>query len=137
MDVRDRIAARLLDHGVRPTKQRLQIALMVLTRPCHFSAEQVLAGVRRSGAAVSKATVYNTLNLFRRQGLIREVTVDPDRVMYDSTTRPHHHFYNAATGELIDIEPAELRLARLPPLPAQTEAESVEVVIRVRSKAAD
>lgn len=137
MDVRDRIAARLLDHGVRPTKQRLQIALMVLTRPCHFSAEQVLAGVRRSGAAVSKATVYNTLNLFRRQGLIREVTVDPDRVMYDSTTRPHHHFYNAATGELIDIEPAELRLARLPPLPAQTEAESVEVVIRVRNKAPD
>lgn len=137
MDVRDKIAARLLDHGVRPTKQRLQIALMVLTRPCHFSAEQVLAGVRRSGAAVSKATVYNTLNLFRRQGLIREVTVDPDRVMYDSTTRPHHHFYNAATGELIDIEPAELRLARLPPLPAQTEAESVEVVIRVRNKAAD
>jgi Fur family iron response transcriptional regulator len=137
LDVRDRIAARLLDHGVRPTKQRLQIALMVLTRPCHFSAEQVLAGVRRSGAAVSKATVYNTLNLFRRQGLIREVTVDPDRVMYDSTTRPHHHFYNAATGELIDIEPAELRLARLPPLPAQTEAESVEVVIRVRNKAPD
>jgi Fur family iron response transcriptional regulator len=137
LDVRDRIAARLLDHGVRPTKQRLQIALMVLTRPCHFSADQVLAGVRRSGAAVSKATVYNTLNLFRRQGLIREVTVDPDRVMYDSTTRPHHHFYNAATGELIDIEPAELRLARLPPLPSQTEAESVEVVIRVRNKAAD
>lgn len=134
MDVRERITARLLEHGVRPTKQRVQVAMLVLARPCHFSADQVLAGVRRSGAAVSKATVYNTLNLFSRQGLIREIAVDPARIMYDSTTRPHHHFFNVATGELIDIEPTELRMARLPQLPAATEAESVEVLIRIRNK---
>lgn len=137
MDVRGRVIAQLLQHGVRPTAQRVEIALQVLTRPCHFSAEQLLANLRRSGAGVSKATVYNTLNLFCRQGLIREIAVDPQRLMYDSTTRPHHHFFNSDTGELTDINASDLRLSKLPILPRATEAESVEILIRVRSKSGE
>jgi len=34
---------------------------------------------------VSKATVYNTLNLFVDQGLAREIHADPERCVYDST----------------------------------------------------
>lgn len=108
--------------------------MMVLDRPCHFSADQLLASLRGSGVGISKATVYNTLALFCRQGLVREVAVDPARLMYDSTTHPHHHFYNAETGELIDISPADLKVSKMPALPRATEAESVEVLIRVRPK---
>lgn len=110
--------------------------MLVLEQPCHFSADQLLASVRRAGIAVSKATVYNTLNLFCRRGLIREVAVDPTRLMYDSTTGPHHHFYNTQTGELTDISPSDVRVSKLPPLPRATEAESVEVIIRIRPKPA-
>jgi Fur family iron response transcriptional regulator len=136
VELRDRVTARLLEHGVRPTTQRVQIGMMVLDHPCHFSADQLLGQLRRAGVVVSKATVYNTLNLFCHRGLIREVAVDPTRLMYDSTTGPHHHFYNAQTGELIDIHPSELRVSRLPLLPKATEAESVEVIVRVRPKPA-
>jgi Fur family iron response transcriptional regulator len=133
-DNRERLAARLVEHGVRPTTQRVEIALLVLDRPCHFSADQLLATLRRAGRRVSKATVYNTLSLFSRKGLLREIAIDPSRLMYDSTTGPHHHFFDAATGELIDISPADVRLGRLPPLPKGTEAESIEVLIRLRPK---
>ena len=136
LEIRDRIIARLLDHGVRPTAQRVEIALQVLDRPCHFSAEQLLDSLRRDGHGVSKATVYNTLNLFSRQGLIREIAVNPDRLLYDSTIDPHHHFYNADTGELVDIHPADVRISRLPALPRATETESVEIIIRVRQRSA-
>jgi len=136
VELRDRVTAQLLEHGVRPTTQRVQIGMLVLDRPCHFSAEQLLDALRRAGIVVSKATVYNTLSLFCRRGLIREVAVDPARLMYDSTTGPHHHFYNAQTGELIDISPSELRVSKLPLLPKATEAESVEVIVRVRPKPA-
>ncbi len=136
LDIRERITAQLVEHGVRPTAQRVQIAMLVLDRPCHFSADQLLATLRRNGSRISKATVYNTLSLFSRQGLVREVAVDPARLMYDSTTRPHHHFYNEHTGELIDINPSELRVSRLPALPKATETESVEILIRVRPKPA-
>ncbi|MCE3286166.1 MAG: Fur family transcriptional regulator, partial [Steroidobacteraceae bacterium] len=83
---------------------------------------------------VSKATVYNTLKLFVDHGLARQIHLDPDRCVYDSTMTPHHHFQNVETGEMLDIRPEDLELARLPPLPAGTEIDSIDVVIRVRSR---
>ena len=70
--------------------------------------------------------------MFSDCGLVRELTVDPDRKFYDSTTHPHHHFYHVGTGELSDIPADDVRILDLPPLPEGTEQESVEVLIRVR-----
>ena len=111
------------------------MAEILLTAPRHLTAEQILAApARRPTGHVSKATVYNTLNLFVDQGLAREIHADPERCVYDSTMAPHHHFQNVDTGEMTDIRPEDLSFARLPPLPPGTEIESVDVVIRVRRK---
>ncbi len=128
------ILDRLKRYGVQPTPQRVEVAAVLLDRPQHLSADQILERLRAGGSRVSKATVYNTLKLFGEQGLVRELTVDPDRRYYDSTTHPHHHFYNVGTGELSDIPADQVRILNLPPLPAGTEQESVEVLIRVRDK---
>ncbi|MCU0875404.1 MAG: transcriptional repressor [Pirellulaceae bacterium] len=124
----------LEQRGIRPTSQRLKVAEILLTSPRHLTAEQILATLRQSSGHVSKATVYNTLNLFVEQGLAREIHADPERCVYDSTMAPHHHFQNVDTGEMIDIRPEDLSFGRLPPLPPGTEIESVDVVIRVRRK---
>lgn len=124
----------LEQRGIRPTSQRMKVAEILLTTPCHLTAEQILATLRQSTGHVSKATVYNTLNLFVEQGLAREIHADPERCVYDSTMAPHHHFQNVDTGEMIDIRPEDLSFDRLPPLPPGTEIESVDVVIRVRRK---
>ena len=124
----------LEQRGIRPTSQRLRVAEILLTTPRHLTAEQILSTLRASSGHVSKATVYNTLNLFVGQGLAREIHADPERCVYDSTMDPHHHFQNVDTGEMIDIRPEDLSFARLPPLPAGTEIASVDVVIRVRRK---
>jgi Fur family iron response transcriptional regulator len=124
----------LEQRGIRPTSQRMQVAEILLTTPRHLTAEQILATLRESAGHVSKATVYNTLNLFVAQGLVREIHADPERCVYDSTMLPHHHFQNVDTGEMIDIRPEDLSFASLPPLPPGTEIESVDVVIRVRRK---
>ena len=78
--------------------------------------------------------MYNTLNLFSSQGLTRAVSVDSERQFYDSTTAPHHHFYNVDTGELTDIGLDDLQFSQLPELPSGTEAQDIEVVVRVRNK---
>ena len=121
-------------HGILPTPQRVEIARVLLERPQHMSADQLIERLRAAGSAVSKATVYNTLNLFSERGLIREVMVDPERKFYDSTTTPHHHFYNVDTRELSDIEDDDIEFLRLPKLPEGTEQDSVEVLIKVRSR---
>lgn len=123
-------------HGVRPTTQRLRIAEMLLDQPRHVTAEQILATLRQSPGRVSKATVYNTLKLFVDHGLLRPIHVDPERCVYDSMVAPHHHFQDLDTGEMTDIPPDALRIADMPPLPPGMELAGVEVVIRLRRKAA-
>jgi len=121
-------------HGILPTPQRVEIAGILLERPQHMSAEHIIDKLKAAGSGVSKATVYNTLNLFSERGLIKEVMVDPVRKFYDSTTHPHHHFYNVDSGELSDIPDEQVRFRGLPELPEGTEQESVEVLIRVRHR---
>ncbi len=62
------------------------------------------------------------------------MAVDPSRLVYDSTTEPHHHFYNIDTGELTDIGQSEIEVRHLPELPPGTEAQEVEVIVRLRNK---
>lgn len=122
-------------HDILATPQRVEIAHILLERPQHLSAEQILERLKAAESGVSKATVYNTLNLFSARGLIKEVMVDPVRKFYDSTTHPHHHFYNVDSGELSDIPDEQVNFAGLPDLPEGTERESVEVLIKVRDQA--
>jgi Fur family iron response transcriptional regulator len=133
--LRSDILAKFHDCGVLPTAQRMEVANVLLTKPQHLSAEQIIDRLREENCTVSKATVYNTLNLFEKCGLINECLVDPERRFYDSTTHPHHHFYNADTGELSDIPIGEIELSDLPPLPMGTELEGAEVIVRVRNTA--
>jgi Fur family iron response transcriptional regulator len=123
----------LRSHDISPTHQRVEIARVLLAKHQHLSAEQVLAKVNEYQAVVSKATVYNTLGLFARKGLIREVIVDPTKVFYDPNTTPHHHFYNVDTGTLLDIGAEEVSLEKLPLAPDGMEADGVEVIIRLRN----
>jgi len=129
------VSELLARHDIAPTQQRRQIAQILFARPQHLSADQVLERVNQNGAVASKATVYNTLGLFARKGLIREVIVDPSKVFYDSNTSAHHHFYNIDTGLLQDIENQELDLQRLPTLPAGVELDSIDIIVRVRTTA--
>lgn len=119
--------------GLNPTQQRVEIAQVLFSEPQHVSADQVLGMVNKQRAIVSKATVYNTLGLFARNGLVREVIVDPTKVFYDPTTKPHHHFYNVDTGELMDVESESLMIGDLPDIPAGTEIEGIDIVIRIRN----
>jgi Fur family iron response transcriptional regulator len=129
----DQAALRLRQHDILPTQQRVQIAQVLFTRDQHVSAEQVLEMVTAAGNSVSKATVYNTLGLFAEKGILREVDVDPTRAFYDTNSSAHHHFYNIDTGELSDIDMAELPVDQLPKAPDGTVVDAVDVIIRVRN----
>ncbi len=133
---RSDILSLLKDHGVLPTPQRMEVAEVLLDRAQHLSADQIMDRLRDVGSQVSKATVYNTLKLFSEKSLVRELNVDPSRKFYDSTTHAHHHFYHMDTGEFSDIPADQVSIMSLPDLPAGTEQESVEVLIRVRDRKA-
>jgi Fur family iron response transcriptional regulator len=130
---RHELIALLRKHGIAPTHQRLEIANVLFSRREHLAADQILTLVNERHAETSKATVYNTLNLFRDCGLIREVIVDPKRVFYDPNTQPHHHLYNIDSGEITDIPADDLAVSGLPELPPGMVTEGVDIVVRIRA----
>ena len=128
-------ASRTLEsYGITPTPQRVEIARILLARPQHLSAEQVLSSLRDGDLPVSKATVYNTLGLFAEKGLVREVIVDPSKVFYDSNCSEHHHFYDVDSCTLTDIDAADIDVGGLPDAPEGKMVDRVDVIVRVRSR---
>ena len=123
----------LRKHRISPTQQRVEIAQILLSKHQHLSAEQVLDLVNQERSKVSKATVYNTLGLFARKGLVRELVVDPTKIFYDSNTSGHHHFYNIDTGELLDIPAGGINVGDMPMLPVGTRADGVDVIVRLKA----
>jgi Fur family iron response transcriptional regulator len=83
------ISDRLQRAGVQATLQRVAIGEVLLKRPIHLRADEVHDRVREFLPDVSRATVYNTLKLFREAGLVKELVVDAERIVFDSNTEPH------------------------------------------------
>lgn len=130
-ELRQRVVNKLVDSGITPTRQRVDIGQCLFVRDQHLTAEQLREQVNKTFGDVSKATIYNTLGLFAAQGLLREVIVDPSKLIYDTNISRHHHLYNIDTGRLRDIDPAEIELSGLRELEGDVEIEGV--VIRVQN----
>lgn len=122
---------QLLAAGINVTPQRLAIAEVLFVGHQHLSADQVFEKVRQKSGSVSRATVYNTLNLFAEKGLIREIFVDASRVFYDTNLQPHYHCYNVDTGALTDMEDDAIEAYFSRELPGGTKLVGVDVVVRV------
>lgn len=120
--------------GVRPTRQRLALAELLvgdgLNR--HVTAEGLHALAAENGTMVSLATVYNTLRLFCRAGLMNEITVDGHKSYFDTCTDDHAHFFIERTGQLLDAPANSVDVNVLTPPPAGTEIDRVDVVVRLR-----
>jgi len=94
----------LISHGVKPTPQRVVIAEYLLNTLEHPTADDVLTAVSdKLPVALSRATVYNTLNSLKDAGILREVFTEPGKVRYDANIDNHHHFVDIKSGQVLDI----------------------------------
>lgn len=132
----DTAARWLATAGLRPTRQRLVLAALLIGdgRDRHATAEGLYAAALERGEKVSLATVYNTLRAFCEAGLLSEITVDATRSYFDTRTDDHPHFFWEDSQHLTDAPADQLRIERLPDPPAGSEIVRVDVVIRLRRK---
>ena len=125
----------LEQRGIRPSAQRVAIASYVLLTGEHPAADAVWRNVRERFPMCSRATVYNTLNLFVEKELLREVSLAPGRVVYDPDTEPHHHFVDEGSGKIEDLPWESLRVDRVEEL-ADFEIRELSVTLRGRRRGA-
>ncbi|WP_069298834.1 Fur family transcriptional regulator Irr [Neptunicoccus sediminis] len=123
----------LLSADVRPTKQRLALAELLVGdgRNRHVTAESLYGSASEHGAQVSLATVYNTLRTFCDAGLMNEITVDGHRSYFDTRVDEHPHYYWEDSGTLTDAPKSAVAFAKEPEAPAGTSIARVDVVIRL------
>jgi Fur family iron response transcriptional regulator len=120
-------------HGIQPSAQRIVIARYVLFTDEHPSADKVLARVRAGFPMISRATIYNTLNLFVEKGLLREQHLAPDSIVFDPRTDAHHHFVDEASGRIYDIDWGKVRVSNVESIDG-FEVHDYQVVMRGRKK---
>ena len=117
--------------GIQPSAQRVAVADYVLETEDHPSAEQVWARVKERFPMLSRATVYNTLNLFVEKGLLRELVLAEGKVVFDPKLSPHHHFIDDDTQNIVDIPWDALQVKHVDALKG-FDVREYQVVLRGR-----
>jgi Fur family iron response transcriptional regulator len=120
--------------GLRPTRQRLDLADRLVGRDRHVTAEELYLEASNAGQELSLATVYNTLRQFQSSGLVRELAFEGMRSVFDTDTSLHHHFYLAEESTILDIPADVISIPELPGIPDGYEVGRVEVIVRLRRK---
>ena len=133
---RERAADWLTKAGLRPTRQRLALAALLVGDGLdrHVTAESLHEAAATGDQSVSLATVYNTLRAFCDAGLMHEITVDGQRSYFDTRTDHHPHYYWEDDGLLSDAPVSSIQIQGLPTPPENTRVSRVDVVIRLRRR---
>jgi Fe2+ or Zn2+ uptake regulation protein len=95
---------RLMSKGIKPTYQRTAILGFLQNNRTHPTIKSLHNSLIQSIPTLSKTTLYSTLGLFARKGLVMPLSIDPSEVRYDGVASPHHHFHCERCGNIIDLD---------------------------------
>ena len=129
------IVNRLRSSKLRPTKQRIKIAEFLFNREktFHFTVENLnkIINKKSSLEKISLATIYNTIEAFKKAGHLKEILTNNNTSYFDTNVRSHHHFYDDDTNELTDINFNEIEFTKLPHAPKGKKVKACEVIINL------
>ena len=125
---------KLRSSGLRPTKQRIKISEVLFNREktFHFTIAElnkILEG--ELGKNVSLATIYNTVNAFKKKGYLKEISINSENSYYDTNTSNHHHFFNESTKELIDLKGNDISNIKINKTIPRKKIKSIEVLVKI------
>ena len=130
------ILSKLRSSGLRPTKQRVEIAKFLFERDktFHFTVESLGKLLEKKAASkCALATIYNTVHAFISAGHLKEVEVRGNKTYFDTNVSSHHHFYDVETSELIDIDAKDVVIEKIPKAPNGKKIKNVEVFINLEN----
>ena len=112
-------ASYLREHNLPVTPQRLAIADVLLASTSHLSADDVARELRKRGSAAGLATVYRTIDVLLRSGLLVERDFGEGFKRYEpARDMPHHeHLVCSVCGKVTEFR--DERLERITTLIAE------------------
>jgi Fur family transcriptional regulator, peroxide stress response regulator len=101
----DKQVAVLREMGLKITSQRMAVLKALDGNTSHPSAIDIYRGLRPEHPTMSLATVYNTLEVLAKNGMLLELPITKDKMNYDPDTSEHDHAYCSSCGKIFDIFP--------------------------------
>ena len=109
MDKPGGIASKLSELGYRLTPQRIMVLSAIENSDNHVSAEEIYVQVVSKYPHVNISTIYRTLELLKRLGLVTETDLGGGRVRYHPVDKGHHHHLVCQEcGAAIDLDESVL-----------------------------
>ncbi len=105
---------RFKEAGLKMTPQRIAVFRVMEGNSSHPSADDIYREIKKDYPNTSMATIYNTLESLKELGLIRELTIEPDRRHFDPDASPHHHIICTRCRRIEDIFEELPEVTRLP-----------------------
>ena len=102
----------LKSKGLKVTPQRLAIFNVLYNTTCHPSAETIYNALQETHPTMSLATVYKTLDSFKKNDLVQELNVGEDSFRYDVTIASHPHLICVECHAVSDMESEILKNIR-------------------------
>ena len=138
MDNNSTFIEKLRSSGLRPTRQRIKICKLLFDRKktFHFTVETLnkVVNKKTGNTRISLATIYNTVEAFKKAGHIREILTNNSKSYYDTNIKSHHHFYDPDSKKLTDIDYQEVIFNKVPNPPKGKKIKDLEVVISLQKK---
>ena len=132
-----KIVEKLRSSGLRPTKQRIQIAEFLFEREktFHFTVEELdkLINKKSKNDKISLATFYNTVHAFKKAGHLKEILTSNNKSYFDTHTGPHHHFFDLQNNRLTDIDSNVIKIKSVPKAPEGKSIKDIDVVINIEN----
>ena len=127
---------KLRSSGLRPTKQRIRICKLLFDRKktFHFTINDLSKILQKENSKqISLATIYNTVHSFKKKGYLKEISVNKDKIYFDTNTSDHHHFLDINTNELIDLKKEYVDKIRIKKNLPGKKINSIEVLVKIEN----
>ena len=110
LNARNKFTIYMENKKLRKTPERYAIFNKVMSFNSHFNVEILYQSMEKDAYHVSKATIYNTLELLTDCGIIRRHQFGRNESQYEKVTEPfnHHHLICTECGKIKEIKDAEL-----------------------------
>ncbi|MGV3488747.1 MAG: peroxide-responsive transcriptional repressor PerR [Tuberibacillus sp.] len=93
----------LKESGVRITPQRHAILEYLIVSMSHPTADEIYKALESKFPNMSVATVYNNLRVFKKAGLVKELTYGDSSSRFDFATTDHYHIICESCGKIVDF----------------------------------
>jgi Fur family transcriptional regulator, peroxide stress response regulator len=91
------------EHNLAATHQRQKIYEALVSRPGHYSPEEIYEQVKQDLPSISLATVYKNLKIFVHAGMLHEVSPHHGSWRIDANRHPHHHLVCTRCLSITDL----------------------------------